>query len=742
MSQTIGCIKKPPSGGEHDHGKHKNSVQSLQTAAPTEHLPSRLQLDLAMAQPDLARPQDILEAQRNVGNQTVQRILDPLRGDSELTNEQGELDETINQQIRQASHGGQPLPAQVQQSISSQFSHDFSPVHIHTDAQADQISRQINAQAFTVGDNVFFRHGAYQPEVPFGRYTLAHELAHVIQQSGGASSGAPLTLGKVDDAFEHEADQIASDAMLSRLSGAAIADATRGAAAHTVQRNCGHCGIVPGSAKSLIRQFEQKGKGSTAQARPPLPGQPPPIPSTPPPVRTQALVPSLSSLPLPGRPPPIPSTPPPVRTQALVPPLSQAPTTASVVPGATGNLAPAAGSAVLPPPLPRAPTAISAASSATGNPAPVAVVPAKVSASSSSVPAASAAVSAAVLHPPLPRAHSALVQSGDGGRPASGSLDPIEMIIQRHQNRALQGGQPGEVGDGRGQAAPAPAQGASFSENAGDFVSYFGEGVGNTAGLIGNIAGLKGSDEVVSDTAGLVSNSAFAAGSLVDLYNASRDLKTQAQNSGRGIGWEKWTSNSLGVLSSATSLASAGTGIASSLASNEADSSALGSWSSGLTIGMGALGAAKGGMDIARALRSEKAINVGHASADPRIREAADVQARQQAVNKRGGIIDILKNVGYATWGIGGFLGDSAAATLGAIGSGVSLLGTMAQKVNQKTGSTDDIGEKASKVASMMKSGDRNAIAYAESLGITQEYANSFAKTDDLAELIKIKMGS
>ena len=58
----------------------------------------------------------------------------------------------------------------------------FSHVRIHTDSQAAETAKSINARAFTVGPNIAFGHGQYAPESAAGKRLLAHELTHTIQQ--------------------------------------------------------------------------------------------------------------------------------------------------------------------------------------------------------------------------------------------------------------------------------------------------------------------------------------------------------------------------------------------------------------------------------------------------------------------------------------------------------------------------------------------------------------------------------
>ena len=58
---------------------------------------------------------------------------------------------------------------------------DIGKVKLHVGAYADEYARSVHAMAFTVGNEIFFRHGAYKPETEEGRILLAHELKHVAQ---------------------------------------------------------------------------------------------------------------------------------------------------------------------------------------------------------------------------------------------------------------------------------------------------------------------------------------------------------------------------------------------------------------------------------------------------------------------------------------------------------------------------------------------------------------------------------
>lgn len=81
---------------------------------------------------------------------------------------------------------GRPLAPALRQDMEQRFGHDFSQVRVHSDSAAGQSAREVNAHAYTVGHSIVFGAGRFIPESHDGRRLIAHELAHVVQQSGGA----------------------------------------------------------------------------------------------------------------------------------------------------------------------------------------------------------------------------------------------------------------------------------------------------------------------------------------------------------------------------------------------------------------------------------------------------------------------------------------------------------------------------------------------------------------------------
>jgi hypothetical protein len=79
---------------------------------------------------------------------------------------------------------GRPLDPALQLDMERRFGYDFSQVRVHSGAAAEQSAQDINASAYTVGHDIVFDTGRFQPSSYAGRRLIAHELGHVIQQTG------------------------------------------------------------------------------------------------------------------------------------------------------------------------------------------------------------------------------------------------------------------------------------------------------------------------------------------------------------------------------------------------------------------------------------------------------------------------------------------------------------------------------------------------------------------------------
>ena len=107
----------------------------------------------------------------------------------EVSNAVGQAPEQVNDTLRAA---GEPLPARTREFFEPRFGHDFGSVRIHRNGLAAASARAVSAQAYTVGNQIVFASGQYQPETAAGKSLLAHELTHTIQQGGGVSQSHTL----------------------------------------------------------------------------------------------------------------------------------------------------------------------------------------------------------------------------------------------------------------------------------------------------------------------------------------------------------------------------------------------------------------------------------------------------------------------------------------------------------------------------------------------------------------------
>ncbi len=118
---------------------------------------------------------------------------------------------------RVISQPGRPLEGSVREEMEQRMGDSFSDVQLHTGPEAAKAASALEARAFTTGNHVVFNRGEYKPESPEGKYLLAHELAHVRQQTGGRVSmlpqeGSSLVIDP-DPELEREADEVAREAL-------------------------------------------------------------------------------------------------------------------------------------------------------------------------------------------------------------------------------------------------------------------------------------------------------------------------------------------------------------------------------------------------------------------------------------------------------------------------------------------------------------------------------------------------
>lgn len=175
--------------------------------------PEALRHAAAAGRLDVLGPAGVLGLQRAVGNAGVTSLVEEER--SPVLDVVG-------------TGGGRPLDSDTRTAMESRLGADFGDVRVHTGEAADASARSVTAQAYTVGSDVVFADGAYDPETPQGQHMLAHELTHVVQQRSGpvdgADTGGGVRVSDPGDRFEREAAATADRVMSAPASAQRAVD--------------------------------------------------------------------------------------------------------------------------------------------------------------------------------------------------------------------------------------------------------------------------------------------------------------------------------------------------------------------------------------------------------------------------------------------------------------------------------------------------------------------------------------
>lgn len=133
------------------------------------------------------RASAVKRLQKERGNNFVQRVANEGKG------RQGRLvglpQQAMVDEVLQRKGTGNELGGSARENLESHFGADLSAVRVHTDGEAAELNRELNAQAFTVGNDVFMGEGKFDPTSSEGQGLLAHELTHVGQQTGFGQQG-------------------------------------------------------------------------------------------------------------------------------------------------------------------------------------------------------------------------------------------------------------------------------------------------------------------------------------------------------------------------------------------------------------------------------------------------------------------------------------------------------------------------------------------------------------------------
>jgi Domain of unknown function (DUF4157) len=152
-------------------------------------------------------------SQSNHSSEIIQRKCDSCKDGEEKIQRKvlpssGEIPTQSPTHVKNAlGSGGKPLDGGTRNFFESRFDRDFSNVRVHTGAAAEKSARDLDAKAYTLGHNVVFGAKQFVPATHEGRSLLAHELTHVIQQSGGGKPSHSQSLPEQNTPVNNQALQ-------------------------------------------------------------------------------------------------------------------------------------------------------------------------------------------------------------------------------------------------------------------------------------------------------------------------------------------------------------------------------------------------------------------------------------------------------------------------------------------------------------------------------------------------------
>ncbi|MBI5876487.1 MAG: DUF4157 domain-containing protein [Chloroflexi bacterium] len=156
------------------------------------------------------RAQALSRLQQERGNAYVQRVVSESKGAPGRMVGLSQPD--MVDEVLQRKGSGQALPDTARAPMESQFDADLSDVRVHTDGEAKTLNRELDAQAFTVGKDIFFSEGKYNPTSSDGMGLLAHEMTHVGQQVGfGGAVQREAAAEEDEDTLQRQAVQRAPE---------------------------------------------------------------------------------------------------------------------------------------------------------------------------------------------------------------------------------------------------------------------------------------------------------------------------------------------------------------------------------------------------------------------------------------------------------------------------------------------------------------------------------------------------
>jgi hypothetical protein len=169
--------------------RHRSQDRRLPDSLRPEPTPSVSIVESDLEHPELMPPGAVEHLQRVAGNAATASLLESA----------GPFDPIPGQ--------GEPLDAGTAARMGASYGTDFSDVRVHRGPAASRSAASLEARAYTIGNDIVAGEGGLDD------HTMAHELAHVVQQRNGPVAGHPvgrMTVSDPSDDFERAADSAAT----------------------------------------------------------------------------------------------------------------------------------------------------------------------------------------------------------------------------------------------------------------------------------------------------------------------------------------------------------------------------------------------------------------------------------------------------------------------------------------------------------------------------------------------------
>ena len=163
----------------------------------------------------------------------------------------------IENSLSSPKGSGSALPLATRSQMENSFGADFSKVRIHDNSSSIQMNKDLNTQAFSHGSDIYFNSGKYDTTSNAGKHLLAHELTHVVQQSGGTEKKIQK---QEDSSASYYIREITDDTYRETIS-ARIAELE-------IYAESAHISEVSERAISLLRELFEQGRIQVWETRP------------------------------------------------------------------------------------------------------------------------------------------------------------------------------------------------------------------------------------------------------------------------------------------------------------------------------------------------------------------------------------------------------------------------------------------------------------------------------------------